>query len=129
MGGGIPRRIITRLMSIFIERYYHCQIPSCVKLKGCYFCHNGFGIVINPNAEIGEGTYIQHGVTIGARDDIRDPSAPHIGRNCYIGAKATIIGNITIGDNVKIGANALVCKDVPSGCTAIGVPAKIVKND
>lgn len=91
-----------------------------------YLCHKGFGIVINPNAIIGDGTYIQHGVTIGARDDIHNPKAPTIGKNCYIGAKAIVIGDIRIGNNVRIGAGAVVVTDVPDGATAVGVPAKVI---
>ena len=124
--GGISRRI-ANMLNILMDWYYHCQIPCPLNLKGVFLCHNGFGIVINSKAVIGEGTYIQHGVTIGARDDIRNPNAPRIGQNCYIGAKATVIGDITIGDNVKIGANAVVCKDIPSNCTVVGVPARIIK--
>lgn len=67
-------------------------------------------------------------MTIGSRDDLKIEKAPKIGKNCYIGAKATIIGDITIGDNCKIGAGAVVISDVPSGCTAVGVPAKVIKN-
>lgn len=63
---------------------------------------------------------------LGIRDDIKGSGAPRIGRNCYIGAKATIIGNITIGDNVKIGAGAVVISDIPDGAIAVGVPARIV---
>ena len=126
-GGGRIYHIINALVSRFIKLYYHCDIPGNLNLKGVYFCHEGFNIVINPNASIGEGTYIQHGVTIGSRDDIGDTKAPIIGRNCYIGAKATIIGNITIGDNCKIGAGAVVVTDIPPGCTAVGIPARIIK--
>ena len=110
--------------------YYHCDIPYSINLKGVYFCHRGFGIVINPNAKIGEGTYIQHGVTIGSRDDTKNPNAPTIGKNCYIGAKAIIIGDITLGNNVKIGAGAVVAagavvtKDVPPFTVVGGIPAK-----
>ncbi len=125
-GGGIYK-IINKLLPRLIRWYYHCDIPSSLNIKGVYFCHRGFGIVINPNSKIGEGTYIQHGVTIGARDDLGVEQAPVIGKNCYIGAKASIIGNITIGDNCKIGAGAVVLSDVPSGCTAVGVPARIIK--
>lgn len=126
-GGGKIGHIIIRIIESIIRWYYHCQIPYTLDLRGVYFCHNGFGIIINPNAKIGKGTYIQHGVTIGSRDDLGDNGAPSIGRNCYIGAKATIIGNITIGNNVKIGAGAVVVKDVPSNSTVIGVPARIIK--
>lgn len=85
--------------------------------------------MINKNSLIGKGTYIQHSVTIGARDDIKDTNAPKIGSNCYIGAKATIIGNITIGNNVKVGAGAVVISNIPDGATAVGVPARIIKNN
>lgn len=127
IGGGICK-IISKILIRLIRWYYHCDIPASINIKGVYFCHQGFGIVINPNAIIGEGTYIQHGVTIGSRDDLKIEKAPKIGKNCYIGAKATIIGDITIGDNCKIGAGAVVISDVPSGCTAVGVPAKVIKN-
>lgn len=73
--------IINALVSRFIKLYYHCDFPGYLNLKGVYFCHEGFNIVINPNAAIGEGTYIQHGVAIGSRDDIGDTKAPIIGRN------------------------------------------------
>lgn len=119
--------IFSSLLYRLICWYYHCDIPYSINLKGVYFCHRGFGIVINPNAKIGEGTYIQHGVTIGSRDDIKNPKAPTIGKNCYIGAKATIIGDITLGNNVKIGAGAVVMTDIPDNATAVGVPARIIK--
>lgn len=124
--GGVISRLFLKLFLRFINWYYHCDIPCNINLKGVFFCHNGFGVVINPNTSIGEGTYIQHGVTIGSRDDIKNPKAPTIGKNCYIGAKATIIGDITIGDNVRIGAGAVVLTDIPDGATAVGVPARII---
>lgn len=124
-GGTIARRIAI-WMSYIIRWYYHCEIPYTINPHGIFFCHYGFGIVINPNTVIGEGTYIQHDVTIGSRDDIGQREAPVIGKNCYIGAKAIIIGNIKIGDNVKIGAGAVVISDIPSNSTAVGVPAKVI---
>lgn len=124
-GGGV-KFILARILYRWLKWYYHCDIPYSVNFKGVWFCHSGFGIVINSNVKIGEGTYIQHGVTIGSRDDIKNTKAPNIGRNCYIGAKATIIGDITIGDNVKIGAGAVVISNIPDGATAVGIPAKII---
>ncbi len=124
--GGVISRRLAHYLSIMINFYYHCNIPYSIDPTGLFFCHNGFGIVINPKTRIGKNTYIQHGVTIGVRDDIKSSEAPIIGDGCYIGAKATIIGNIHIGDNCKIGAGALVISDIPTGCTAVGVPAKII---
>lgn len=110
------------LMKI-IRWYYHCDIPYSLNVSGCYFCHNGFGIVINPRTILGENVEIQHGVTIGSIGT----ETPVIGNHVYIGAKATIIGKVKIGDNTKIGAGAVVINDVPEGCTAVGVPAKVTR--
>ena len=85
--GGVISHVFLRVFYRLIKLYYHCDIPYSLNLNGVYFCHGGFGIVINPNAKIGEGTYIQHCVTIGSRDDIKNPKAPTIGMNCYIGQK------------------------------------------
>lgn len=103
--------------------YYHCDIPYSVDVSGCFFCHNGFGVVINPRAVFGKHIVIQHCVTIGEIGE----ATPIIGNHVYIGAKSTIIGGVRIGDNAKIGAGALVFKDVPNGCTAVGVPARIIR--
>lgn len=56
-------------------------------------------------------------------------SGPCVGKNCVIGAGACILGNIKIGDNVNIGANAVVLEDIPDNCTAVGVPARIIKHN
>ncbi|MNG29745.1 Serine acetyltransferase [compost metagenome] len=75
---------------------------------------------------IGENCVIRQGVTIGNRKSGDD--VPTIGDNVDIGAGAVIIGKIKIGDNVKIGANAVVLKDVPDNCTAVGNPARHIKS-
>jgi len=104
---------------------YHTDIPYSLNLDGVYLCHNGFGIVINPESIIGKGTVIQHCVTIGEMDGTH--KCPVIGEGCFIGARAIILGNITVGNNVKIGAGAVVIRDVPDNCTVVGIPARIVE--
>ena len=123
--GGV-NRVVSKILYKLIRWYYHCDIPYSCDTSGVYFAHKAFGGVVNPGTTFGEGTYIQHGVTIGERDDSNDHAAPKIGRNVYIGAHAMVIGNVTIGDGVKIGAGAVVLKDVPAGATAVGIPAKII---
>ncbi|MFA7027398.1 MAG: serine O-acetyltransferase [Sulfurovum sp.] len=87
------------------------------------------GIVISPKAVIGENCYISHGVTIGMINSGNNAGVPVIGDRVYIGAGAKIIGNIKIGNDVAIGANAVVTKDIPSGVTVGGVPAKIISSN
>lgn len=94
-----------------------------------FFAHSGRGTIINSLSKIGEGTYIQHGVTFGVKDDRREVKAPVVGKNCYIGARAILIGGITIGDNCRIGAGAVVVNNVPDNATVVGVPAKIIRID
>ena len=90
---------------------------------GIVIGHNGCGIVINEKAKIGNDVTIFQNVTIGGR---KESSAPVIGDNVMIGAGAVIIGDVTIGNDAKIGANAVVLQDVPDHATAVGVPAVII---
>ena len=120
---------VYRLLAFFIYRInrivYACDIPPQTDFNNVIFMHKGFGIVVNQFCRIGDNTCIQHGVTLGTR--ISGIDAPIIGKNCFIGAKATIIGNVRIGDGAKIGAGAVVISSIPSGATAVGNPARIVK--
>lgn len=87
--------------------------------KGLVIMHP-VGVVINSKVIAGERVVIESGVVIGDEKG----RSPVIGNDVFIGAGAKIIGGVTIGDNVKIGANAVVVKDIPSDCTALGIPAK-----
>ena len=88
------------------------------------FSHGGIGVIIHPMAKIGNDCLIGAGVVIGNR--FPDAAAPKIGNNVYIGVGAKILGGVSIGDNSMIGANAVVTDNVPEGCVAVGVPAKVV---
>lgn len=96
---------------------------------GLCLCHNGT-IVINGNCKIGVNARIHAGVNIGNYSRFDEnwvpDNAPSIGDNVYIGPGAKLFGKIKIGDNVAIGANAVVNKDVPDNVTVGGVPAKII---
>jgi serine O-acetyltransferase len=81
-------------------------------------------IRIHPGTIIGDRCGILHDVTIGTN---MNSGAPMIGNDVFIGAGAKVLGDITIGDNVMIAANSLVTVNVPSGCVAVGVPAKIIR--
>lgn len=122
-------RFRSSLLRHLMKWIYQCDIPFNVELgDNVYFCHSGFGCVINPKAKIGSNTMIQHRVTIGEK--VRGGAAPIIGDNVFIGANAIIIGNIVIGNNSKIGAGAVVVHDVKCNDTVVGNPAhSIFKNN
>ena len=78
------------------------------------------GIFIHPNAVLGENCTIFQQVTIGVNEFRDNMKAPRLGNRVYVGAGAKLIGDICIGNNVRIGANAVVTKDVPPGMTVVG---------
>jgi serine O-acetyltransferase len=81
------------------------------------------GVVINGQVQGGANVHIEHQVTIGAERR----QSPVLGDDVFLGAGAKIIGSITIGDGARIGANAVVLDDVPPHCTAVGIPARVVR--
>ena len=90
------------------------------------FIDHGMGIVIGETAEIGDDSTLYHGVTLGGTSWNKGKRHPTLGRGVVIGAGAKVLGPIHVGDNAKIGSNAVVVRDVPPGATAVGIPARIV---
>lgn len=91
---------------------------------GCIIAH-GLGIVIGGTAVLGEDCTLLQGVTLGeARFD--ELACPRVGDRVTLGARATLLGEITIGDDALIGAGAVVLQDVPAGAKAAGVPARVL---
>jgi serine O-acetyltransferase len=84
---------------------------------------HSIGTVINSEVRGGSNVVLEHGVTIGSEKG----RCPVLGDNIFVGAGAKIIGDVRIGCDVKIGANAVVTHDIPDGATAVGVPARVVK--
>jgi len=93
--------------------------------KGLFIDH-GMGVVIGETAEVGDNVTLYHGVTLGGTGKDTGKRHPTVGNNVFIGSGAKLLGPIVIGDNVKIGANAVVLKDVPSNSTAVGVPTRTI---
>ena len=101
------------------------SIPINVFGEGLSIAHYG-PIIVNAKARIGKNCRIHVGVNIG--EGGVDACAPQIGDNCYLGPGAKLFGGIVLGDNVKVGANAVVNKSFPTGnCTLVGVPAHKVE--
>ncbi len=102
------------------------QIPYTAKIgEGFYIGHYGY-IVVNPNAIIGKNVNIATGVTIGQENRGTREGAPMIGDNVWIGANAIVVGKITIGTDVLIAPGAFVNFDVPDHSIVVGNPAKII---
>ncbi len=87
--------------------------------------YGGIGVVIHARAVIGKRVFIGQNVTIGRQLD--PETIPTLGDNIFIGPGVRIMGNIKIGNNVIIGANSVVIRDVPSDCIAAGVPARVIR--
>mgnify|MGYP002631580785 CR=1 FL=1 len=85
------------------------------------------GVTIGETAVIGDNVYIMHDVTLGATGTSSEHDRhPKVGNGVFLGARCTVLGNITVGDNAVVAASALVNKPVPDGYTAVGVPAKML---
>ncbi|MBS6508717.1 MAG: serine O-acetyltransferase [Paraclostridium bifermentans] len=90
---------------------------------------HGMGVVIGETAEVGNRVTIYHGTTLGGTGKDSGKRHPTVGHNVVIGAGAKVLGPITIGENSKVGANAVVLKDVPPNSTVVGIPGKIIKKE
>jgi serine O-acetyltransferase len=108
---------------------FHVYLGDYVEAEGGLYINHGH-VVVDGFVHIGGGTTISPFVTIGLSNSVRNwgslPQGPTIGRNVHIGTGAKILGPVTIGDGARIGANAVVIADVPAGCTAVGMPARVL---
>ncbi len=122
-----PFSLLYRMLYRKVRNVYGIELPYSVKLGRRVIIEHQGCIVIHGNCTIGDDSIIRQGVTLGLRHLDRLTEAPSLGKRVNVGAGAKMFGNITIGDDVNIGANAVVLSDVPSGSTAVGIPAKVVR--
>jgi serine O-acetyltransferase len=113
-----------KLLFKFIQIITGIELPCEAEVGHNFVIDHFGGIIISGYARIGDNCRIRNGVTIGLRR-VEEKQAPVIGNNVDIGAGAKLLGPIRIGDNVVIGANAVVLCDVPDDSIAVGVPAMI----
>lgn len=119
---GIPIRILYKLI---IEFIMSVEIPDKLKVGKNFNIYHGIGIVINANCIIGDNVSIRQNTTLGSKYD--GGPCPKIGNNVDIGCNTVIIGDISIGDNVIIGAGSVVTKSFPNNCIIAGNPTRIIK--
>jgi len=121
-----PLSRIYKTMFRFVRNHYGIEIEYTVRLGRGVVIEHQSGIVVNGYATLGDGCILRQGVTIGNRR-LDDPTGvPVFGREVNIGAGASVLGRITIGDGAQIGSNSVVVDDIPAGATAVGIPARIV---
>lgn len=128
--GWVPRKI-SRILELINHLICACSVSIDAEIGNrTIFYHRGIGCVVHPKAVIGEDCKIFQGVTIGSKWSKASclGEAPRIGNNVMIGAGAVILGNITIGDDSIIGANAVVTHSIPKNSLAVGVPAIIKRS-
>ena len=105
-------KVLAKIIDMLIWIFYNSYIPSSAVIgKGTKCGYKGIGVVIHKRAVIGENCIIAQQVTIGGRSG--KDGVPVLGNNVYCGAGAKILGDVHIGDNTVIGANAVVLKDTP----------------
>jgi serine O-acetyltransferase len=122
----VPFSILYKALKIVSESLTGTEFPCEIALGRRLRIEHSFDIVVSGDAVIGDDVILRNGVTIGLRHEGMRGS-PVIGNRVDIGAGAKILGPISIGDDVTIGANAVVIRDVPAHCIAVGVPARILQ--
>lgn len=126
---GAPLHIPARLLSTTTRAVTGVEIHPAAQIgRRCYIDH-GMGVVIGETAVLGDDILMYHGATLGARDAREGQRHPTVGDRVLIGAGARLLGPVYVGEDAKIGANAVVIKDVPDGATAVGVSATILANE
>lgn len=124
---GVP--VLARFLSQIVRFLTGVEIHPNARIGKGVFIDHGMSVVIGETAEIGDGCTIYQGVTLGGTSLSRGKRHPTLGRNVTVGVNAAVLGAITLGDNAKVGGGSVVVKDVPANATVVGVPARVVAQD
>ena len=120
-------KLLARIVSQMAKFFTGIEIHPAAKIAGGVFIDHGAGVVIGETAEIEEGVVIYQGVTLGGTGKERGKRHPTIKRGTIISAGAKILGGFTVGEFSKIGAGAVVLKEVPPYATVVGIPGHVVR--
>lgn len=122
------RFVLARMVSQTARFLTGVEIHPGARIGHRLFIDHGMGIVIGETAEIGDDVLLYQGVTLGGTGNEKGKRHPTLGNGVVVGAGAKVLGNIHIGDCVKIGAGSVVVKSVPNDSTVVGIPGKIVRS-
>jgi serine O-acetyltransferase len=118
---------IARAVSQWSRRRTGVEIHPAAKIGRRLVIDHGMGIVIGETTEIGDDCLLYQGVTLGGTGKDQGKRHPTLGNNVMVGSGAKVLGPFKVGDNSRIAANAVVLKEIPPDCTAVGVPARIAR--
>jgi serine O-acetyltransferase len=116
-----------RVVSHFARILTGIEIHPGAKIGKRLFIDHGFGVVIGETAEIGDDVLLYQGVTLGGTGEERGKRHPTVGDRVVVGTGASVLGNISLGDDSRVGAGAVVVHSVPAGATVVGIPGKVVR--
>ncbi len=119
-----PFSLLYRALYRRARTVYGIELPFTVELGRRVIIEHQGAIVIHGECKIGDDCVIRQGVTLGVKGVKTPNDAPVLGSRVDIGAGAKIVGNISLGDDVIVGANSVVTKDVPNSVTVVGIPAR-----
>jgi len=119
-------KLVARFVSQVMRSLTGIEIHPGARIGSKFFIDHGMGVVIGETAEVGNCVTLYHGVTLGGTTLSKGKRHPTLGDDVVVGAGAKILGAITIGENSRIGANAVVVKSVPPNSVVVGVPGEVV---
>lgn len=119
--------VIARLISQLGRWLTGIEIHPGARIGKRLFIDHGAGVVIGETAEIGDDVLLYQGVTLGGTGNERGKRHPTVGNRVVIGTGAAVLGNIILGDDVKVGAGSVVVHSVPEGATVVGIPGRVVR--
>jgi serine O-acetyltransferase len=120
---------LARLLSHFGRWITGIEIHPGATIGRRFFIDHGMGVVIGETSVIGDDCTLYHGVTLGGTSWSKGKRHPTLGSGVVIGAGAKVLGPIALGDGARVGSNAVVVKDIPTGSTAVGIPARILDEE
>lgn len=120
---------LARISSQFTRFMTGVEIHPGAQIGRRFFIDHAMGVIIGETTIIGDDCTLYQGVTLGGTGNETGKRHPTLGNNVTVGVGAAVLGNITVGDNSKIGGGAVAVKDVPPNCTVVGIPGRIVKRD
>ena len=118
---------LARWLSTFTRWLTGIEIHPAATIGRRFFIDHGMGVVIGETAEIGDDCTLYHGVTLGGTSWDKGKRHPTLANNVVVGAGAKVLGPIQLGENSRVGSNAVVVKDVPSDATVVGIPGRVVR--